>query len=528
MVTDKTLCPFCFEDVGHFSRHLLRQHSDEDTVKKITEMKNNSLEKRKAIAALRKKGNFILKSEKNELKPVRKAKDSHKNKEQYYPCTACLGYYKKSYLWRHKKICSAIIEKKGESSKTNHLSEAQTFLAATGILGNYLNKSRLKTEVFPNMRPDKISFTAKSDTLICLYGESYLNKHKRRQMNIVASNKIREIARLKLALQEFTTIRDSIEFLKPEMYENIIAACKIICGFNSETKAFKASSLALHLGTNLKFLCDVARKAVITKNPLLPKLDNNERDKKLKEISETRDMIQNHWCNDISSLANKVLNETKLEKPKLVPLTEDIKCFNNYITALAAEVYDKLKKNENVVNNYKKLAECTLCLVLVFNRKRIGEVQFLNIQEYKKDFTDLNQEELLNCLTEFERNMSKCFKRVVVFGKGSKPVPILFTRQVQTYIDLLLKIRENTDVVPKSNKYVFANPGSTGRWMSGTYILRKFAFKCGAKKPELLTSTRFRKQIATILQLMHFQNDEMEQIARFMGHTEKTHREFYR
>lgn len=99
---------------------------------------------------------------------------------------------------------------------------------------------------------------------------------------------------------------------------------------------------------------------------------------------------------------------------------------------------------------------------------------------------------------------------------------------MQDYVTLLLKVRTETDVVPKSNKYIFANPNSTDRWMSAASILRKFANKCGAKKPELLTSTRFRKQIATILQLMNFQNDEMEQIARFMGHTEKTHKEFYR
>lgn len=50
---------------------------------------------------------------------------------------------------------------------------------------------------------------------------------------------------------------------------------------------------------------------------------------------------------------------------------------------------------------------------------------------------------------------------------------------------------------------------------------------CGAKNPETLTSSRFRKQIATILQIMNFEADEMEQIATFMGHTEKTHKEFY-
>ncbi|CAG9763731.1 unnamed protein product [Ceutorhynchus assimilis] len=486
--TDKDLCPFCFEEVGHFSRHLKRKHSEEDAVKKILEMKNNSNERRAAIIALRKKGNFILKTEKNFLKPVRKVKNRNQIDGDYYPCTGCLGYYKKTYLWRHKKICTATTSHNKDGPKVQHLIEAQTFLAATGLLGNYLEKSRLKAEVFPIMRADEISYTAKKDALICLYGESYLNKHKRKQMTVVTSNRLREIARLKLALQKFTTIENCIDFLKPEMYDNIITASKLISGFNSETKTFKSSSLALHLGTNLKFLCDVAKKALITRNPLFPRLTNTEKYEKLKDISEVRDLIKNHWCNDISSLANKVLNEVQLEKPKLLPLTEDIKCFNNYISTKAIEAYEKLQEKENVTNNYKLLAECTLCLVLVFNRKRIGEIQFLDIQSYEKDYSCSNSEEFLNALTEFEKNMSSCFKRVVVFGKGSKPVPILFTKQMQTYIGALLKIRKDYDIVPKTNK----------------------------------------KQIATILQLMNFENDEMEQIARFMGHTEKTHREFYR
>ncbi|KAJ8933557.1 hypothetical protein NQ314_013931 [Rhamnusium bicolor] len=49
-----------------------------------------------------------------------------------------------------------------------------------------------------------------------------------------------------------------------------------------------------------------------------------------------------------------------------------------------------------------------------------------------------------------------------------------------------------------------------------------------AKHPELLNSTKFRKHIATTLQFMTMQPQEMEQVATFMGHTEKTHAEFNR
>lgn len=529
---DKNLCPFCFEDVGHFSRHLFRKHSDEKIVNKIESLPVKSKERREAISALRKKGNFILMQQKNNLKPTKKPtpmlakflKDKENIKEEYFPCVNCLGFYRRTYLWRHKKKCRARLREKSAQTKTQHLSEAQTFLAIQGFLGDYLNKSRLKKEVLDIMRPDMISRVVKNDPLICYYGESYLNKHKRKQINTVASNKIREMGRLKIALTNSIGIKNLIEVLKPEMYDHIIAAAKIITGFDAENRIFKASSLALHLGTNLKFLCDVARKVVVTKNPLFP---TENRDEVQKNILELRDMINSHWCNDISSLANKVLIENKYSKPKLLPLTEDLLIFNNFVTRIAEESFEKLKNNENIEQNYKLLSESLLSIVLIFNKKRIGEVQFLEISAYEKNQSFKNQEEFLNSLSELEKTMSTSFKRVVVFGKGSKPVPILFTKQMQKYIDLLIKTRRASKIVPEANKYIFANPGSN-RWMSGSSVIRKLAYKSGAKHPELLTSTKFRKQIATILQLMHFDSDEMEQIARFMGHTEKTHKEFYR
>lgn len=483
-----------------------------------------SIQRRKAIIGIRRRGNFILKNQKNCLKPVRRPPKIENNLE-YVPCVNCLGYFKTKYLWRHNKICIANVKNSPIGMKRQHLSESQTMLACTGYLGDYMNKSRLSEEVFKIMRPDKISFVAKNDALICLYGESYLGKHKRKQMNIVVSNKMRELARLKIALQESTTVTQMYDILKPELYPHIVAATKVICGYNPENHSFQAGSLALHMGTNLKFLCDVAKKAVIIRNPLIPIKDKEQ---KIKEILELRDILVSHWCNDVSSLANKTLTQKNIEKPKLLPLTDDILRFNNYVRKLADNAYNQLNSKVDIEKNYKVLAECTLAIVLIFNRKRVGEVQFLEIGTYENNFSLTRQDECMHSLTAFEKNMSESFKRVVTLGKGSRPVPLLFSKRMQRYIELLLDTRKNNDIVPNSNKYIFANPGSTDRWMSGTAILRKYAHNCGAKNPELLTSTRFRKQIATILQIMSIETEEMEQIARFMGHSEKTHKEFYR
>lgn len=196
-------------------------------------------------------------------------------------------------------------------------------------------------------------------------------------------------------------------------------------------------------------------------------------------------------------------------------MTEDVKTFNEFIKNKAQEAYENLVKNNNLTEQYKVLIECVLVLVLIFNRNTI-QVQFLDIISYKSNAFHISQNEMINALTDFERATSSAFKRVIVFGKGSKPVPILFTKLLQKYINLILKIREETDIVPKSNPYLFANPGSVDRWISGPSIIRKYAHMCGAKNPETLTSSRFRKQIATILQIISFEADEMEQIATFM------------
>nr|CAI5858392.1 unnamed protein product [Callosobruchus analis] len=198
-------------------------------------------------------------------------------------CVNCLGFYKKSYLWRHNKICKSKVNPKALSSQ-NRLSDFQTFLATTGMLGNVLNKSRVKKEVLGIMRPDHISCMTKTDSLIYLFGESYINKHKRKQMNVVVSNKMRQLARFKIALVKSMTAENLIDVLKPECYEIIVTATKLICGCDPNNKTFRASSLAHQMGTTLEFLCNVATKAILTKNPLFSNIDLEQKVKDIKML----------------------------------------------------------------------------------------------------------------------------------------------------------------------------------------------------------------------------------------------------
>ncbi|KAG5881868.1 hypothetical protein JTB14_008683 [Gonioctena quinquepunctata] len=403
------------------------------------------------------------------------------------------------------------------------------------------------------MKPDKISEIVKNDLLICLFGETHLKKHRRPQIANVTSNKMRELARLLIALRDMIGLRKNesdasrndivpvktlIEVMKPEFFDNLVAAAKVIAGFNPDTKTFKASSLALHMGTSLKQLCTIIHRHILKKSKLF---DFKDIDFELRNIKHLQKLIEDHWATEISSLALKDMTEKHWEKPQIIPITNDIIKFNNYVKKEVEESYDILFEiiendgryieydKQTLIFNYKRLSKGIMALVLILNRKRIGEVQYLKTLTYLKDFSDSNnQEELLQSLSTSEKLLCKNFKRVVSGGKGSRPVPILFSPFMQQKIDLLLKVRKIIKEIPESNEYLFSNPHSAKGWFHGVSVIRSFASACGAHNSASLTSTKFRKQTATILQIMNINENDMEQLASFMGHTKKTHEEWYR
>ncbi|RXN34997.1 zinc finger BED domain-containing 1-like protein [Labeo rohita] len=51
---------------------------------------------------------------------------------------------------------------------------------------------------------------------------------------------------------------------------------------------------------------------------------------------------------------------------------------------------------------------------------------------------------------------------------------------------------------------------------------------CNARNPQTLTSTKLRKQIGTLSEVLNLSNTELDQMADFLGHDIRVHRQFYR
>ncbi|OWR44608.1 putative alternative oxidase [Danaus plexippus plexippus] len=509
-IRSKDYCFFCEVFVLNFARHLTRHHVYEPEVQKILSVSKKSQERKNLIMALRKKGNFIQNSVEI-TKPMRKQKFT-----DYLPCTNCLGFYSKKLLWKHMKKCTQ------NSNKTtvNVQSEAQNLL-----LRHLKIDEKLKDTVFLRMRADKTSLVAKSDVLICSFGTQYMKTHREKHFVNVISRKMRELAKLLQEMKKINpSIKDLFDALRPIHYDTIVAATKIVGKYDSEKDRFESPTFAMNISTSIKQCCNIAILFALKKHGPYMETNTAEIEADLKTLIQ---IIDSNWKFDISSQAASDLNTNKWNKVTIVPLANHLKILKEYLGKKSEEAANKIKEGLFNVSTYIQLLETVYCRVLLLNRRRPGELQRIKVHDYLESDNNAadKYEEFDRALTLSERVLVQKFKRVVIRGKRERGVPVLFNKEVQEDIKLLLSIR-NT-FVSTSNRFLFGNPGFENT-IYGYKVLERHARLSGAKNPKSISSTRLRKHLATLSQIFSMSENDMEQLATFMGHTSDVHKKSYR
>lgn len=209
----------------------------------------------------------------------------------------------------------------------------------------------------------------------------------------------------------------------------------------------------------------------------------------------------------------------------MVSLASDLRMLKNFVTEKGDQAAKQLEENQENDSAFKTLVNSAYCRVLVHCRKRPGELQRMKVTDYQTSLTGENTyEEFKNCISHSESVLLKSIKRCVIIGKR-RPTPVLFTKDVQDHIDILLKVRRH--FVPESNIYLFPQIQSENPIL-GYRILRQFAEMAGCTSPASITSRALRKHLTTICQLFQMSDTDIEQLSTFMGHTANIHKNNYR
>ncbi|XP_063923052.1 uncharacterized protein LOC135137359 [Zophobas morio] len=502
-------CYFCESSVMNFARHVFRNHKGELEVQKILALPAKSKERKELLSLLRKKGNYLTDHESG--KPVRKHTST-----SYLPCIHCLGFYSAKNLWRHRKICS---------QNPNAGSGSRSYDAHHLITRQLKIDPDLRTRVFPRMRRDKVSLTAKKDTLICAFGARYIKIHREKHLINVASRKMRELAKILMEIQKIDcSVQNLFQALNPRNYEHLVTATKIIAKYDPEKEIYLSPTFAINMGTTLKQCCEIALKFALKKSDIYAIMSTAQAEA---DLRTTIQLIEGHWKFDISSAACNDLNTKKWNKITIVPLASDLKLLKEYLIEKANSAISLLKRDKKNRQAYNQLVETIFCRVILLNRRRPGELQRFLLHAYTCDNNNKSKtyEEFSEVVSETEKALMKNFKRIVIRGKRGRGVPVLFSTDVQEHMKIALEYRN--DILKKQNTYLFPNI-NTDQPIIGYKILKKYAEACGAKNPDAITCTKLRKHLATLTQLFNMSENDMEQLASFMGHTLGIHRSSYR
>ncbi|XP_059907746.1 uncharacterized protein LOC132457512 isoform X3 [Gadus macrocephalus] len=508
----RNFCLYCEKSYAKIARHLEQKHSRESEVASALACPKKSKERRVQLDFIRRKGNpshniDVIKEGKGIIVPCKQSSSETLDPKDYMHCANCQGLFKRKFLWKHNKVCT-LAQKSTRTGRTR----IQALCANAQPIPNGVSSK--VWEMINNMFQDEIADTVKKDKVIIALGEQMFNKKGGMQQEHTRQT-LRELGRLVLAGRKVTPLTKIEQYVMPSNMDHLIKAVKIVAGFDEEKNVFKKSNLALKLGHSLKKIADlVTCEALIAGHK--------------EKANSTEDFLQiykTRWNEYVSASAYRSLHEAKWNAPQLIPFTEDVKKMHLYSDDKQKE-YSHVLSGDQTSKNWTKLAQVILTRVILFNRRREGEVSKMFLTMFSSRTSTPLHDDVAHALSDIEKQLCKYFTRIEIRGKRGRKVPVLLTPAVVESLELLTKQRSACGV-PANNHFLFARPGTVNH-LRGSDAIRLFARVCGAQRPDSLSSSKLRKQVSTLSKVLNLNDTELDQLADFLGHDIRIHRQYYR
>jgi len=508
-------CLYCCKPYAKMARHLEQAHEDKMEVAEALSFPKGSKVRKTHLDLIRNKGNYahnasVMESGVGVLVPFKRPQEGMKC-EDFMHCAYCQALFTRKVLWRHMRNCAL---RPGSSRLKPGKNRVQSLCTYVGAVPSSCTAKLW--EIISKMNADPVAHIIKNDTVIIDMGQHLLNKGGTSPRNQqCVRQKMREMARLMYNARKYTSLKKMEELIDPKNYMETVRAVQFTCGFDSERSVFKIPSLANKLGNSLVKVSKLLKAQGLMSN-------NSELAKK---ASEFQDVHHEKWNELISATALRNIRESKWNAPTLMPFTEDVQKLHAHLNQVQDECSNSLSESPST-QAWTELTKASLAQIILFNRRREGEVASMPLEVFLSRDTSDQHQDVDWALTEVEKKLCRHFSRIVTRGKRGRPVPILLTPKMLSALELLVKRREACGVL-KDNLYLFARPEAMTHFR-GSDCLRDFARACGAKCSRSLTSTKLRKHAATLSTVLNMTDTEMDQLANFLGHDIRIHREFYR
>ncbi|XP_047123340.1 uncharacterized protein LOC124806446 isoform X3 [Hydra vulgaris] len=513
----KHYCLYCEKLLSKIPRHLEHIHKQEELVIEALRYPKKNKERRNMWTYIERKGDFNVNI--NNIKSSKKITSVRKctvNKDdELLPCEYCYGFFRARKLCEHVSKCF----RRGSDNKEISYIKASRILVGQSSLTD--NAKIVHEHILTTMKHDKLHLVIRNDKLLLTYGAVEVGKKERDRYHDVGYA-LRVLAKLLLQYRKQFNAEDASakDLVNTKNYDNIVSSMKVCADYCGPRKIGNPH-LVLRIGYSLKTL------AIIVKLEYL-KLGLQDMVENIRNFLELLESDYSIFLNN----ARSVYDLRKANAPDMLPEESDIKVLRNYCVS---EISKYLNNTILTSNEYIHLCKLTYVRILTFNARRGGEPGKLTLADWDmvekgrwKRQTDIDALD-----DPIEKKLAERFKLCYIEGKKKRSgssvkalVPIIFTEEVVGAIRLLISSRQNANISQKNN-YVFARGAGCFK-LRGWDALQSLTKKLNLLKPKLITPTRTRKYLATILQLLDMNNAELLWLTNHMGHTKDVHQNWYR
>ena len=137
----------------------------------------------------------------------------------------------------------------------------------------------------------------------------------------------------------------------------------------------------------------------------------------------------------------------RYNQPNRIPLAEDINKFHLYLGENAGTLRSLLETSPSE-KTWRQLYEVTLLQILLFNKRKGGEMDRMKIDDYTKAITNRSpvQGQVAGSPSAFKKQTTKTIARVEMHGKRKRKVAMLLTANYTSQINLLIKRRREGNI----------------------------------------------------------------------------------
>lgn len=427
-------------------------------------------------------------------------------------CPKCGGGFTATTLSRHFNKC------------TNNLLKGEKLAQELGRAAEnriHLKASEELSKVFSKLRINRANIyvrTVRFDWLLIAYGNELCLNHSADYQHGYIRSKLRAAAKILVASKSLSTeITDLASLFHVKHCNTVVEAIRKMSKFDSQTNLFGSPGTAL---TSITLMNTVGDLLVVESM----KMEDFEKETNVKRFLT---VFKRDVRTKICKLAATTKSIRKRHKKLNIPTLEDVNKLALFLDSERDAVFNQMNE-EYSYQNWIKLSELTLASVLLFNRRRTGEMRNILVDDFR-------EREIIadSCDPSLDyvplRTKQQIKSRMHIRGKLERPVPALLLFSLDDCIETLLRHRKDVGV-PDSNEFLFGLPAKLNRikTVDACAVLRSFSVACGAKNPTSLRGTNLRKHMASFCATKNLSDNDVTNVANFMGHADKVHRDIYR